>query len=71
MTYHFRNYLERTSAFVSSEDGKDEYIVITADVSALTGLDEGDSYVLKESGTEHRTYTEFARLVWNRVRTSS
>lgn len=67
MSYHLRNYLERTGALVSSEDAKDEYIVITADISTLSGLNEGESYILKDADTEQHTYAEFAHLVWRRV----
>jgi hypothetical protein len=67
MAYHFRHYLERTGAYIISETGQDEYIVMTADVSLLSGINEGESFIIKESGEDRNTFSDFARIVWRRV----
>jgi hypothetical protein len=69
--YHFRHYLEKTGAYVTSADGQDQYIMITKDVSILSGLDEGDTYTLKEAGEQRRHFYDFVRIVWQRIRIAS
>lgn len=65
--YHLRNYLERSGAYVTSEDGQDEYIMMTHNVSLLSGINEGDTFAIKEAGQDRHSYAEFARIVLRRV----
>ena len=67
MAYHLRNYLDRAGAYVISANAQDEYIAITADVSLLSGHDEGSKFILRESAQERNRYIDFARIVWRRV----
>ena len=68
MAYHLRHYLERTGALVTSEDNQEQYILVNRDVSILSGYDVSDTITLREAGQERRTFNDFARIVWRRVR---
>ena len=65
--YHLRNYLERSGAYVTSGDGQEEYIMITANASLLSGINEGDTFMIKETGEVRHSYNDFARIVLRRV----
>jgi hypothetical protein len=70
MAYHLRNYVERIGALVTTEDRQEQYILVNRDISVLTGLNEGETFTLHEAGQERRTFSDFSRRVWRRVRLS-
>lgn len=68
MAYHLRHYLERTGALVTTEGNQEQYILINKDVSLLSGHDVGNTFTLREAGQDRRSFLDFARMVWRRVR---
>jgi hypothetical protein len=65
--HHLHRYLKRTGALVSSDGNRDEYIPITEDIAYLSGMDTGQTYILREGGVERYSYEGFIHLVFRRM----
>lgn len=68
MEYHLRHYLERTGALVTTNDNQEQYILVNKYISLLSGFDVGDTFTIREAGQDRRSFLDFARMVWRRVR---